>query len=52
MAKFAAEQTWQVAHERGDTWQEPAQRKFNKLWDKMKPPGVEPDGWMMRVQYL
>jgi len=29
----------EVAHERGDTWQEPAQRKFNKLWDKMKPPG-------------
>ena len=33
----------QVAHERGDTWQEPAQRKFNKLWDKMKPPGLEPE---------
>ena len=29
----------QVALERGDTWQEGAQRRGNKLWDKMKPPG-------------
>ena len=29
----------QVAHERGDTWQEAAHRKYLKLWDKMKPPG-------------
>jgi hypothetical protein len=29
-----------VAHERGDTWQEAAHRKYLKLWDKMKPPGA------------
>jgi len=29
----------EVAHERGDTWQEAAHRKYLKLWDKMKPPG-------------
>ncbi|CAK9040033.1 Pentatricopeptide repeat-containing protein [Durusdinium trenchii] len=29
----------EVAHERGDTWQEAAQRKGVKLYNKMKPPG-------------
>eukprot|EP00435_Cladocopium_sp_Y103_P072388 s125_g40.t1 len=29
----------EVAHERGDTWQEASHRKYLKLWDKMKPPG-------------
>ncbi|CAJ1350503.1 unnamed protein product [Effrenium voratum] len=29
------------ALKRGDTWQEGAMRKHNKLWNKMKPPGRE-----------
>ncbi|CAE7306974.1 unnamed protein product [Symbiodinium natans] len=29
----------EVALERGDTWQEGAQRRGLRLWNKMKPPG-------------
>ena len=36
----SAQTVAQVAHERGDTCQEAAQRKGVKLYNKMKPPGA------------
>ncbi|CAE7776084.1 unnamed protein product [Symbiodinium sp. CCMP2592] len=42
----------EVALERGDTWQEAAQRRGLKLWDKQKPPGRKQQEYLSQKLHL
>ncbi|CAE7339117.1 unnamed protein product [Symbiodinium sp. CCMP2456] len=42
----------EVALERGDTWQEAAQRRGLRLWDKQKPPGRKQQEYLSQKLHL